>query len=668
MAERKDYTFAREGNYSFFGEYEGGVTSGIGIGADWNKLSKYVNPLETALLSGGSTYIYDVFTSVEGIPVYLTDGSVATPALAWQNDRDSTLYRLGSANFGWSVSGTLKYDWNSTRMLFASGFNLRISDLTAGNVVFPDSNKQLTGSSSLFWDNANTRLDAKGHMRVGTATDADATGEFSAGLTGSGRMLFHHRFTGDGLPGPDAATVNGDGWLRLFGNAADEYFDFTFHNYGGLIAFKHSARQTTVWGHDGSDYHPILNMRTDSATDHRIQVCNRDDTDFLDLGVDGTGFYIETVTADLLDFGTVGARRLSLTSSAVTYTGSNTSTTPMNQVIQSSTGDAAYRVAIGSTASFAWGIDNSDSDKWKLSYAASGSAVLGTNDFITVLTTGEVGINQGSPARRLEVLAASNQFRITDGTAYVDFWAHSSGAFILTPSGTQVLVTHDGNEDFFLTLRNENNNSSARSYQIISVGGSSAGNPFTRYVVTGVTNWAVGIDNGDSDKFKISTNTDLGTNDRINFETGGNIVINEGGADADLRAEGDNKTACFLLDASDDEVAIDGRFSLIDSTPTQITADQNNYAGAEGTATSRSSVWRISSDAARNITGIANGLQGRKLLLINVGSQNIVIQNENASSTAANRVITGTGADVTLAADDTMELWYDSTSSRWRAL
>ena len=146
------------------------------------------------------------------------------------------------------------------------------------------------------------------------------------------------------------------------------------------------------------------------------------------------------------------------------------------------------------------------------------------------------------------------------------------------------------------------------------------------------------------------------------------FVVNDAGGDIDSRFEGDNKTSNLLLDASDDEVAIDGRFSLIDSTPAQITADQNDYVGAEGTATSRSTVWRISSDAARNITGIGNPLQGRVLTLINVGAQNIVIQNQNALSTAANRVITGTGADVTLAADDTMDLWYDSTTARWRAL
>lgn len=95
-------------------------------------------------------------------------------------------------------------------------------------------------------------------------------------------------------------------------------------------------------------------------------------------------------------------------------------------------------------------------------------------------------------------------------------------------------------------------------------------------------------------------------------------------------------------------------------SPAQITADQNNYNPGTG------AFFRLSSDAARNITGITGGVDGRVIRFVNVGANNIVLQNENVSSTAANRIITGTGADVTLAADDTSELQYDATTQRWR--
>jgi len=95
-------------------------------------------------------------------------------------------------------------------------------------------------------------------------------------------------------------------------------------------------------------------------------------------------------------------------------------------------------------------------------------------------------------------------------------------------------------------------------------------------------------------------------------------------------------------------------------SPTQITADQNNYN--PGTA------WfqRWSSDASRNITGLVAGVDGQIIEIWNIGSQNIVLQNENASSTAANRFTTSTGADLTLAANKCAKARYDTTSARWR--
>lgn len=98
-------------------------------------------------------------------------------------------------------------------------------------------------------------------------------------------------------------------------------------------------------------------------------------------------------------------------------------------------------------------------------------------------------------------------------------------------------------------------------------------------------------------------------------------------------------------------------------SPTQITANQNDYSP---TGLSTSSTLRLSSDASRNITGLAGGADGRIMIVHNVGAQNIVLKDESASSTAANRfALTG---DVTLGADAVAVLQYDATSSRWRAV
>lgn len=100
-----------------------------------------------------------------------------------------------------------------------------------------------------------------------------------------------------------------------------------------------------------------------------------------------------------------------------------------------------------------------------------------------------------------------------------------------------------------------------------------------------------------------------------------------------------------------------------DISPSQITSNQNDYSP---TGLSTASVLRLSTDASRDITGLAGGSDGRLLLLHNVGAQNIVLKDESASSTAGNRF--ALSADVTLAGDQSTLLQYDSTSSRWRVI
>ncbi len=101
-----------------------------------------------------------------------------------------------------------------------------------------------------------------------------------------------------------------------------------------------------------------------------------------------------------------------------------------------------------------------------------------------------------------------------------------------------------------------------------------------------------------------------------------------------------------------------------DITPSAISADQNDY-NPTGLATA--STLRLSATgAARTLTGLAGGSDGRVLLVHNVGSLSLTLADESASSSAANRF--ALSASVTLAADQSTLLQYDSTSSRWRVI
>lgn len=99
-----------------------------------------------------------------------------------------------------------------------------------------------------------------------------------------------------------------------------------------------------------------------------------------------------------------------------------------------------------------------------------------------------------------------------------------------------------------------------------------------------------------------------------------------------------------------------------DISPTALSANTDNWAP---TGFSTASTIRISSNAAWNLTGIAAGTDGRTILLHNVGAFTITLK-DDVTSTAANRF--QLSADYALAADQSVMLEYDSTSSRWRVL
>ena len=103
---------------------------------------------------------------------------------------------------------------------------------------------------------------------------------------------------------------------------------------------------------------------------------------------------------------------------------------------------------------------------------------------------------------------------------------------------------------------------------------------------------------------------------------------------------------------------------IVEASPATLTSSVNDYTGANGY-----SYVRVSSDATWDITGFAGGRPGKILVVHNVGSFNVRLMNQNASSGAANRMIMGPGAalaDQTMTPNQTCILIYSGPDSRWR--
>lgn len=102
-------------------------------------------------------------------------------------------------------------------------------------------------------------------------------------------------------------------------------------------------------------------------------------------------------------------------------------------------------------------------------------------------------------------------------------------------------------------------------------------------------------------------------------------------------------------------------------SPAQITATQNDYAPAGLTT---AFLLRLTSDAARILTGVSAQTAGRLLVLSNANTSafTLTLNHQDAGSAAANRIECPNATSLVLSKGSSAWLWYDTTSSFWRVL
>ena len=64
-------------------------------------------------------------------------------------------------------------------------------------------------------------------------------------------------------------------------------------------------------------------------------------------------------------------------------------------------------------------------------------------------------------------------------------------------------------------------NSTSASLRIAVLGSDTTSDPFVNFLTAGATNWSVGVDNSDSDSFKITNTTGVGSNEKLTITTAG---------------------------------------------------------------------------------------------------------------------------------------------------
>lgn len=128
---------------------------------------------------------------------------------------------------------------------------------------------------------------------------------------------------------------------------------------------------------NGSVSYPSLNWQLDTSSG------------FYRIGNDNFGFSVNGVK--LLDISSNTIALLAASGSTASFQLSNLNSTANSKAVSkisvggASADDAYSLYQVDNISSYAVGIDNSDSDRFKISYAAANDAVLGTNDQFTIL-------------------------------------------------------------------------------------------------------------------------------------------------------------------------------------------------------------------------------------------------------------------------------------------
>jgi len=227
---------------------------------------------------------------------------------------------------------------------------------------------------------------------------------------------------------------------------------------------------------------------------------------------------------------------------------------------------------------------------------------------------------------------ASDALLLRSGTSGTKLVVAQPGG---TPGTDEVQIYHDGTDAYYETKSGTNKFKNNGSSNVIGL-------------YCGTDEARVYVDGGYYLRFITSGYVQVSVNSTTFGPYDGSVILNVA-TDGLLKFD---KTANWAREAT---------LCCKPVSPAQITANQPAYAGLTGRHN------RLSSDASRDIQGIAVGADGEERYITNVGANNIVIKNDSASATAAgNKILTHTGADITLAAQGAIALWYDGTSSRWR--
>ncbi len=150
-------------------------------------------------------------------------------------------------------------------------------------------------------------------------------------------------------------------------------------------------------------------------------------------------------------------------------------------------GDPFLAFALSGTAKFTMGVEDGDSDKFKI-----GTTAIATGTILT-LTNDDVIL--------------SDDLSMQSDSAVINFGADDD-VNLIHSADVGLILENDGKSTTGFIINND----------------ASDGDPFLSFALSGTQTFTMGVDDGDSDKFKIGT-TAIGTNTRLSIDSSGNTEV-----------------------------------------------------------------------------------------------------------------------------------------------
>ena len=148
----------------------------------------------------------------------------------------------------------------------------------------------------------------------------------------------------------------------------------------------------------------------------------------------------------------------------------------------------------------------------------------------------------------------------------------------------------------------------------------------------------------------------------------GSVLLDAGNArGANLRA-GTNDAYSMILETNNiDRFSVDsnGLAKFIYDFAVQKGSANTSTGTINDVSTSQKSYFQFTGAGAVTVTGFANGSDGKVILLTNKTGSQLTINNNDSGSSAANRILTGTGASLSVENNASIMAVYDSTNSLW---